>query len=64
MKNTPERDRDSRSGRDARRGGFGTLLRQFGFYPEPGKLEGEGSSTDSCGAYSPRVASQELATRA
>ena len=40
------------------------LLRQFGFYPEPDRPEGEGSNTDSCGAHSPRVAPQELATRA
>ena len=36
------------------------LLRQFGFYPEP-----EPSATaESCGAHSPRVEPQELATRA
>jgi radical SAM superfamily enzyme YgiQ (UPF0313 family) len=35
------------------------LLRQFGFYPEP-----EPSGAESCGAHSPRVEPQELATRA
>ena len=39
------------------------LLRQFGFYPHP-EERGKKSSTDSCGAHSPRVAPQELATRA
>ncbi|MHC4646837.1 MAG: B12-binding domain-containing radical SAM protein [Planctomycetota bacterium] len=37
------------------------LLRQFGFYPEP---EPEKASAESCGAHSPRVEPQELATRA
>lgn len=37
------------------------LLRQFGFYPEPEPIE---PSTESCGAHSPRIAAQELATRA
>jgi len=36
------------------------LLRQFGFYPEP---EPAATSTESCGAHSPRVKPQELATR-
>jgi hypothetical protein len=37
-------------------------LRQFGFYPAP---EGqEEADAESCGAHSPRVAPQELATRA
>ncbi|MEE8639654.1 MAG: radical SAM protein, partial [bacterium] len=37
-------------------------LRQFGFYPTP---EGEEEAdAESCGAHSPRVAPQELATRA
>ncbi len=37
------------------------LLRQFGFYPEPQPIE---PSPESCGAHSPRIAAQELATRA
>ena len=37
------------------------LLRQFGFYPEPEPTE---ANTESCGAHSPRVEPQELATRA
>jgi radical SAM superfamily enzyme YgiQ (UPF0313 family) len=37
------------------------LLRQFGFYPAP-EAEAE-PSTDSCGAHSPRIEPQELATR-
>jgi radical SAM superfamily enzyme YgiQ (UPF0313 family) len=37
------------------------LLRQFGFYPEP---EPSTASAESCGAHSPRVQAQELATRA
>jgi hypothetical protein len=36
------------------------LLRQFGFYPDP---EPTSTNTESCGAHSPRVAPQELATR-
>lgn len=36
------------------------LLRQFGFYPEPLPVE---SNAESCGAHSPRVEPQELATR-
>ena len=36
------------------------LLRQFGFYPEP---EPSAATAESCGAHSPRVAPQELATR-
>ncbi len=36
------------------------LLRQFGFYPEP---EPE-TAAESCGAHSPRIEPQELATRA
>jgi radical SAM superfamily enzyme YgiQ (UPF0313 family) len=35
------------------------LLRQFGFYPSP-KVE---PTKESCGAHSPRIAPQELATR-
>jgi hypothetical protein len=35
------------------------LLRQFGFYPEP-----EPETAESCGAHSPRIEPQELATRA
>jgi radical SAM superfamily enzyme YgiQ (UPF0313 family) len=37
------------------------LMRQFGFYPSP---EPEKTNTESCGAHSPRVEPQELATRA
>ena len=37
------------------------LLRQFGFYPVP-EAEAE-PSTESCGAHSPRIEPQELATR-
>jgi radical SAM superfamily enzyme YgiQ (UPF0313 family) len=37
------------------------LLRQFGFYPEPAPAE---QNAESCGAHSPRVQPQELATRA
>jgi radical SAM superfamily enzyme YgiQ (UPF0313 family) len=36
------------------------LLRQFGFYPVP---EQEQAETESCGAHSPRIEPQELATR-
>ncbi len=36
------------------------LLRQFGFYPEPEPSE---TGAESCGAHSPRVQPQELATR-
>ena len=36
------------------------LLRQFGFYPEP---EPTDPNAESCGAHSPRVQPQELATR-
>jgi len=39
------------------------LLRQFGFYPTPEK-EKAPEPAESCGAHSPRVAPQELATRA
>jgi radical SAM superfamily enzyme YgiQ (UPF0313 family) len=37
------------------------LLRQFGFYPEP---EPTAATAESCGAHSPRIQPQELATRA
>ncbi len=37
------------------------LLRQFGFYPEPQPVE---PAAESCGAHSPRIQPQELATRA
>jgi len=37
------------------------LLRQFGFYPTPEKAQ---EPAESCGAHSPRIAPQELATRA
>ncbi len=36
------------------------LLRQFGFYPTP---QAEETNAESCGAHSPRVEPQELATR-
>ncbi len=36
------------------------LLQQFGFYPESQPAE---PSAESCGAHSPRVQPQELATR-
>jgi len=39
------------------------LLRQFGFYPEA-QVQAEQTDTESCGAHSPRIAPQELATRA
>jgi radical SAM superfamily enzyme YgiQ (UPF0313 family) len=37
------------------------LLRQFGFYPLPEEIEDQ--NAESCGAHSPRVAPQDLATR-
>jgi hypothetical protein len=36
------------------------VLRQFGFYPEPQPVE---PTAESCGAHSPRIEPQELATR-
>ena len=36
------------------------LLRQFGFYPNPEKQKAD---AESCGAHSPRIEPQELATR-
>ena len=36
------------------------LLRQFGFYPAP---EAPPPDPESCGAHSPRIEPQELATR-
>jgi len=36
------------------------VLRQFGFYPEPQPVE---QNVESCGAHSPRIEPQELATR-
>ena len=39
------------------------LLRQFGFYPKPQGKTDE-ASKESCGAHSPRIEPQELATRA
>lgn len=39
------------------------LMRQFGFYPVPQATAPE-DGTESCGAHSPRVAPEELATRA
>lgn len=38
------------------------LLRQFGFYPDPKKRSTP--DAESCGAHSPRIRPQELATRA
>jgi len=38
------------------------LLQQFGFYPAP--EEPQEPSAESCGAHSPRIAPEELATRA
>jgi hypothetical protein len=40
------------------------LLRQFGFYLQPEEQQAETAGTESCGAHSPRLPSQELATRA
>ena len=37
------------------------LLRQFGFYPEPQPVAD--APAESCGAHSPRIEPQELATR-
>jgi hypothetical protein len=39
------------------------LIRQFGFYPQPEEQEPEEPNTESCGAHSPRITPQELATR-
>jgi len=44
------------------------LLRQFGFYPDPNakspkREEDEQGCTESCGAHSPRIEPQNLATR-
>lgn len=44
------------------------LLRQFGFYPEPAAspktpAKDEQTNTESCGAHSPRIKPQNLATR-
>jgi len=44
------------------------LLRQFGFYPVPSAnsnkpKQGDKGGTDSCGAHSPRIEPQNLATR-
>ena len=39
------------------------LLQQFGFYPAPKRPE-QDASKESCGAHSPRIEPQELATRA
>ena len=44
------------------------LLRQFGFYPDPNAKspkpqQDEQGGTDSCGAHSPRIEPQNLATR-
>jgi len=38
------------------------MLREFGFYPQP-EMD-EDPDTESCGAHSPKIAPQELATRA
>jgi anaerobic magnesium-protoporphyrin IX monomethyl ester cyclase len=40
------------------------LLREFGFYPQPEQPEPTQAGTESCGAHSPRISPQELATRA
>ena len=40
------------------------LMRQFGFYPVPEGEKKPEDGTESCGAHSPRIAPQELATRA
>jgi radical SAM superfamily enzyme YgiQ (UPF0313 family) len=40
------------------------LLREFGFYPELQERKPEQANTESCGAHSPRVKPQDLATRA
>ncbi len=45
---------------------FRKLLCQFGFYPDPGGLidRQQKPDIDSCGAHSPRIEPQNLATRA
>ena len=40
------------------------LLRQFGFYPQGEDRTATADSGESCGAHSPRMRPQELATRA
>ncbi|MBI4965306.1 MAG: B12-binding domain-containing radical SAM protein [Desulfomonile tiedjei] len=40
------------------------LLREFGFYPQVEEQDTEKPGTESCGAHSPRVTPQNLATRA
>lgn len=40
------------------------LLRQFGFYPQPEQSQIPEDGGESCGAHSPRMKPQELATRA
>ncbi len=40
------------------------LLREFGFYPSPDEAVPQDPDSESCGAHSPRIAPQELATRA
>jgi len=40
------------------------VLREFGFYPSLDEQASEEPSTESCGAHSPRVTPQNLATRA
>jgi anaerobic magnesium-protoporphyrin IX monomethyl ester cyclase len=40
------------------------LLRQFGFYPDPNiVIQSQKNDTDSCGAHSPKIEPQNLATR-
>ncbi len=39
------------------------LMRQFGFYPAPEGADTPDDGTESCGAHSPRIQPQELATR-
>ena len=40
------------------------LMREFGFYPRPEGAAAPDDGTESCGAHSPRITPQELATRA
>ncbi len=40
------------------------MLQEFGFYASPEDEPAEESNTESCGAHSPRITPQNLATRA
>jgi hypothetical protein len=40
------------------------LLREFGFYPKPVGRASLPANKESCGAHSPKITPQELATRA